>query len=282
MKIIRTILLYAVLGVSIFLLWDKVLRTPCSRLIRYDIGAFDERFNIDREVFLSYVERAEFPWEKAANKELFMYTPGADFKINLIWSEDQERLYKGNDLEENLDSTQDSLSAIQNRYQSAVNRYERAAKEYESKLSAYEADVVYWNNKGGAPKKEYDALDREADSLDRKADEIKRLLANVNTLAEESNQKIERYNSEVTEYNNLFSEGHEFDAGNTDGTEINVYSYDGLRELETLLVHEFGHVLGIDHIDDRGSVMHYLLNSKNRQGKLSADDIAALGFSCKL
>ena len=77
-----------------------------------------------------------------------------------------------------------------------------------------------------------------------------------------------------------FDESYEFDAGNTDGTEINIYSYDGLPELHTLLVHEFGHVLGIDHVDDQYSVMYYLLNEDNRGGELTDVDIAALGSSC--
>ena len=33
------------------------------------------------------------------------------------------------------------------------------------------------------------------------------------------------------EYNTLFKDPREFDAGNTDGSEINVYSYDGKDEL---------------------------------------------------
>ena len=84
MKTLRTILLYGALVVSLFFLWENVLRAPCSRVIEYDIGSFDERFNIKKEAFLAYVELAEIPWEEKTEKQLFRSAPGAEFKINLI------------------------------------------------------------------------------------------------------------------------------------------------------------------------------------------------------
>ncbi len=282
MKWLGKILLYGILAVSIFLLWENVLRSPCSRIIEYSIGAFDERFGLSQEEFIAQIESAETPWEIAVGKELFQYVPDADFKVNLIWSEEQARLYQGNQLEDALDSRQDSLDSIQSRYDTAVNRYEGAVRSYETKLARYEQDVNYWNERGGAPEPEFNKLQQEAQSLDSQANEIKRLLTEVNKLADENNTKVNQYNEDVHQYNDLFIEGQEFDAGNTDGTEINVYSYDGLDELRTLLVHEFGHVLGIDHIDDQHSVMYYLLNDDNQKGELTDRDISALELSCRL
>ena len=282
MKIIRTIILYGALGASLVLLWNNILRSPCDRIIEYDIGIFDERFRISQDAFITQIELAEIPWEEVASKNLFRYVEGADFKVNLVWSDEQERLYKGNDLENELDSKQELIDTVQNRYQSAVNRYERAVREYETKLAKYEKDVTYWNKQGGAPEEQYTKLQNEATSLEKKASEISRLLAQVNSIADENNQKVEIYNDGVQEYNTLFNEGHEFDAGDTDRTEINVYSYDGEEELRTLLIHEFGHVLGIDHVENPTSVMYYLLNSENQKGELSEFDIAALRNSCRL
>lgn len=282
MKYIKNILLYGGFIVSVFLLWKVVLQTPCDRTIEYDIGAFDESFRIDREAFLAQIALAELPWEEVTGSDLFRYVPGADFKINLIFSEEQARLYKGNDIENKLDTKQESIDSLQARYQSAVTRYERAKGSYENKLRAYEQEVTKWNNLGGAPKEEYDILQQDAELLDREADEVNRLLVQVNKLAEENNTRVEDYNENVDEYNTLFTHSHEFDAGNTDGTEINIYSYRDLDELHTLLVHEFGHVLGIDHVDDESSVMYYLLNENNKDGELSFFDKQGLSSSCRL
>jgi len=282
MKIIRTIILYAALGLSLVVLWHTTLRSPCSKTIAYDIGEFDSRFNISREEFLVIVADAEKPWEKKAGNDIFVYKPGARFKINIIWSQEQERLYKGTNIEKNLDTQQSSINSLQTRYQSAVSSYEKSKQNYENKLAKYEQEVSYWNERGGAPEPEFNQLQRDAENLDKQAQTINSQLEKVNTLAEQNNQKVENYNDNVSEFNDLFVEGDEFDAGNTDGTEINIYSYDGLQELETLLVHEFGHVLGIDHVDDPASVMYYLLNEQNQDGILQDADISALAETCRL
>jgi hypothetical protein len=282
MKLLKNFILYGSLIISLFFLWKVVLQTPCGRVIEYDIGIFDESFRITQDEFITQIELAEIPWENIADKQLFRYVPGSDFKINLIFSEEQALVYKGDDLENNLDTKQESIDSVQSRYQSAVSRYERAKRDYEKKISKYEQEVIRWNNLGGAPKTEYENLQKEATSLDSKADEISRLLALVNTLTDENNKKVNEYNYNVDQYNTLFTRGHEFDAGNTDGTEINIYSYNSIDELQTLLVHEFGHVLGIEHVEDESSVMYYLLNDKNKKGILSEFDIESLSLSCRL
>ncbi|MCA9351982.1 matrixin family metalloprotease [Patescibacteria group bacterium] len=282
MKAVRSTVLYGMLAISIGVLWNTALQTPCSRVVKYDIGEFDERFGITKELFLAQIEHAEQPWETVAQRELFQYVPGSDFMVNLIWSDEQERLYEGNTLQNQLDTKQERIDTVQTRYQSAVSRYERSVREYEARLNAYEADVSYWNAQGGAPEGTYQELQVESSALESKASEVNRLLAQVNAIAEENNERVEEYNEGVATYNDLFSQAHEFDAGNTDGTEINVYSYDGNQELQTLLIHEFGHVLGIDHVDDPASVMYYLLNDENHDGVLSDVDITALTERCRL
>lgn len=282
MKLLRTIVLYGILGISLFVLWDRVLRSPCSKLIEYDIGEFDERFGLERENFLTHIQNAESTWESLVDKPLFRYVPGSDFKVNLIWSEEQARLYEGNKLEQNLNTAEDSIDSLQTRYSLAVQKYKNAVAQYEKSLASYEKEVTYWNSQGGAPTDIYEKLQNQATLLDTKASEIERLSKQVNSLAEQNNQKIDDYNNGVNEYNSLFTQGYEFDAGNTDGTEINIYTYASSEELETLLIHEFGHVLGIDHVDDEHSVMYYLLNDYNKEGELSEIDIAALEVSCRL
>ena len=282
MKYIRITILYLILGISIFILWKTVIQTPCSNVIEYDIGEFDERFLLDRDIFVNSVERAESSWEDVVNRRLFVYVPGADFKINLIFSDEQERLYEGNNIADTLDSQEGKLDLSKSKYKSTVIRYESTLKSYESQSKAYEKLVKYWNDRGGAPSAEYKSLQLKSDSLNRKVKEINTLRNLVNKLAKESNIQVDKYNKSINDYNMLFKDSKEFDAGNTNGKEINVYSYDGLAQLHSLLVHEFGHVLGIDHIDDPKSVMFYLLNKNNALGVISENDTLALKESCNL
>lgn len=281
MKLLRSLILYGLLIASLVLLWTRVIKNPCDTLVEYDIGIFDERFRMEQDEFIKLLEQAEEPWEDEVGKELFTFREGADFKVNLIWSEEQERLYEGKDISKELDSQEKSIDTIQSRYQSAVTRYERSLREYETKLKKYEKDVDYWNNQGGAPTETYNKLQQESKSLEKKAGEVNQFRLAVNELAEQNNDRIEDYNEGVQEYNTLFKDPREFDAGNTDGSEINVYSYDGKDELHTLLVHEFGHVLGIDHVENEASVMFYLLNDKNKTGLLSPEDTTSLNTVCR-
>ena len=282
MKLLRSLILYGALAISLGLLWHTAFRSPCDRVVEYDLGIFDERFNISREAFLAEVSLAELPWEDAAGRELFRYREGADFKVNLIFSDEQGRLYQGNEIEAELEDHEASIDDLGDRYQAAVGRYERARRDYETRLLAYEDDVTYWNSRGGAPEAEYQDLQAEAGRLDDKAKEVKTLLAQVNRIASENNEQVEAYNDNVNAYNELFDKSYEFDSNNTATTEINIYSYDGLPELHTLLVHEFGHVLGIEHVEDPASVMYYLLNEQNQGGELTDVDVAALKTTCRL
>ena len=281
MNLIKNIIYWIIIIFAVWFGWYTLTKTPCDRVIEYDIS-FDERFRLSEDEFLSFVERSEMPWEEVAGRELFKYVPGSKFKINLIYSEEQNRLYQGDDLSENLDSQQSDLDSLQSRYQSAVRRYESGLKQYEQQVKKYESEVEYWNKKGGAPTAEFNQLQNDAKKLDVKLKEVEGLRSNVNRLAEENNQEVRKYNEGVGDFNELFRDPKQFDAGNTDGTEINIYSYDGNQELMTLITHEFGHVLGIDHVEDENSVMYYLLNEKNKGGELKTADINALDLSCKL
>ncbi len=282
MKNIITIVTFVILTISLGIFYRIVIQTPCGRVIEYDIGNFDERFKINKDQVIDVIKRAEIPWEDVAGKNIFKYVPGADFKVNLIFGEQQEKLYKGQNLENTLNSREEIINSNKDRYNLALKRYSNALSKYESQLKKYEQDVNYWNSHGGAPTAEYNKLQSEARSLDSKVKEINKLQDLVNKIANESNINVNKYNNDINKYNNLFESGKEFDAGDTDGMGINVYSYSDLSELHVLLIHEFGHVLGVEHINDPTSVMYYLLNNENTSGKISENDANALKEICKL
>lgn len=281
MKLFKNIIYYGIIIFAVWFAWHTYTKTPCDRVIEYDIS-FDDRFRISQDEFISYVERAEEPWEDAAGRELFKYVPGSKFKINLIFSEEQERLYLGNDISFDLDVQQSDLDFLKSRYQNSVNRYELGLREYNNRVSKYEKDVEFWNTQGGAPTVTFKKLQQESNNLKKKFQEVERLRMNANQLAEESNQEVQEFNNGVQDFNKLFMDPKQFDAGDTDGTEVNIYSFDGPQELMTLITHEFGHVLGIDHVDDESAVMYFLLNESNKGGVLKTADINALDLSCKL
>jgi hypothetical protein len=283
MKVIGRIILYGSLVVSLFFYWQMFILTPCDKLVRYDIGQFDEGFGINPDQLLTQIQRAELVWEEAAGKDLFRYTPGADFKVNLIFTEQQQQRKESTSLERQLDSQERSLEATQTRYEQTLDRYRQAVHQFEHMKSDYERDVAYWNQQGGAPEAQYQDLERRRQQLNTKRQEVNNLVTLLNQLAEQSNQQVETFNTSVGHYHDTFHHhGEEFTAGDTDGSEINLYSFANLAQLRVLLIHEFGHVLGIGHVEDPTSVMHYLLGDQNGRGILSESDIRELEISCKL
>ncbi len=281
MKLLKNIILYGSLVASLLLYYHVDSKKPCNSVITYDIGQFDEEYGMTRDSFLTYIALAEIPWEEVAQKQLFRYEEGADFKVNLIFSDKQEKIQKGNELENRLDEKERSLSSTKQQYEDAVEKYERDKSNYERKLARYQKEVDRWNQQGGAPSSVFNQLEKDFEELQKEAESLNSSITRINDLARQSNSKVLEFNQNADEYNNLF-DGTAFDAGNTDGTEINVYSFSNTKELVTLLTHEFGHVLGIDHIEDEASVMHYLLHDENVSGELSSFDKEALMTSCRI
>jgi len=282
MKTLYRILLYGMLGYSLFLYYNRVYKSSCDTVIEYDIGNFDEGFNVTRDQFLTTIEQAELPWEEISGNNIFRYTPGAKFKVNLIFSEQQQKINEGDKLLEKINRSEGTIDNIDQRYDNALKKYNKASVDYNYALSLYEKNVNYWNTKGGAPEAEYKKIQNQQKKLDSQFNTLQGLQKQVNRIVDEKNGSIEKHNTTVNYYNNLFDEGHEFDAGDTDQTEINIYSYNSRAELHTILVHEFGHVLGIDHLEDPYAVMHYLLSKKNITGDINENDRIALRDVCRI
>lgn len=121
--------------------------------------------------------------------------------------------------------------------------------------------------------------------------EIRRLGAEIDNLKEQFkrtqtqymvdhiNEKIERYNKLVTAYNN--SPPVEIKQGSYQ-EKLEIYAFADLTDLKIVMAHEFGHALGIGHIETPGAVM----NAKHLIGTtiqgLQDADVAALKRVCSI
>ncbi|HAS80652.1 MAG: Peptidase M10A and M12B matrixin and adamalysin [Candidatus Nomurabacteria bacterium GW2011_GWE1_32_28] len=282
-----------------FSLENKYL--PCSRPITYSIGSFDDRFGISKDEFIKVVNTGEMVWEKAINKDLFIYKSDGSgvLKINLIYDIRQEATEKLKEIGITVNDTKASYDELKLKYNIMQTDYFNSKKSFELQINllqnrqnAYEKEVSYLNENGGASKKEFDRLNTEKRALEVEFIEINKLqtqlnfdVDNINSLAIVLNRLILSLNIEVNKFNTIGDQlGGEFEEGtykeDAISREIDIYQFDNIGKLARVLTHEFGHALGLGHLESPESVMYRLNNGVNE--KLTIEDILALKKRCEL
>jgi hypothetical protein len=266
-------------------LWYQQTAHICPAPIRYAIGSIDERFALTKEEAEEVAKAAETVWETALNRELFTYDEEADFPINFIYDERQQRARTEEEWRLELDGKEAKNEALiaevrhlGAQYEGAQADYDTKRQAYEDRLAGYNKEVERYNSDGGAPEEVYQQLQAEAEAIESLQRELMSLeaglrarAAEVNAKGEAANASVSAYNAEVLEYNAIFGESETYTQGDFERERINVYKFSDKNELEAVLVHEFGHALGIGHVEDPGSVMYYLLTERDSLALTEAD-----------
>ncbi len=268
--------------------------SPCITPMGYKVGRFDPQFNLSREKFFQITREAIAVWEEAAGTSLFTHDPtSGTLTLNLIYDERQATTislgYLALEIENTKLAAENTRTAYEQEKTSYLNDSETFNKEalgFQQKYSNYNERVTTYNDRGGATKEEYDAMMLELDSLKKEADQFETRRVELTKRMEAINAKVKRYNELVNYVNGLirksnsigsrtFTEGRFVPSTNT----IDIYQYSDETKLKRVLIHEFGHALGIGHVKNVQSIM-YSFNSGTTTS-LSVEDKAALEASCK-
>lgn len=266
--------------------------SPCVTPMKYTIGSFDPRFNITKEKFLEISKEAAKAWEQPVGTSLFTYDPQGKLKINLVYDERQATTVNLGYLALEIENSKQTAENIRKGYESEKVSYTNDseafnidAKLFQERYAAYNDKVKSYNDKGGASQAEYDVMMKELDQLKTDSSQFETRRQSLLMRMETINTNVTRYNELVSYINTLikksntigsrtFTEGKFTPAINT----IDIYQYADETKLKRVLMHEFGHVIGIGHVKNVLSIM-YSFNS-GTSTNLSEEDITALKEIC--
>ncbi len=270
---------------------------PCTQPILYSIGSFDTRFGITRTQFQKDITQAATVWNNAHGTSLLAYDEESKLKINLSFDYRQQATVQLDKIDSVIRSDRATYDALKAQYDILSAQYvrDKAALQikldaYNQAIAAYNQSVNTWNTRGGAPKPEYEKMQQQkqslaaqADSLNQDRNTFNQLTEKLNAMIPELNTLVKKLNLNVKEYNTVgATTGEQFNEGefvvDSEGRRINIYQFENESQLIRVLEHEFGHALGLEHVEDPKAIMYYL--NKGTNEKLTASDTAELDRIC--
>jgi hypothetical protein len=272
---------------------------PCRSPVAYDIGSVDERFGLPESEVFDALKLAEEAWEKPIGRDLFVRGGADAMKINLVYDYRQEATDTLGNMGLSIKSDRSSYDSLKETYLAAKAEFDRNKSDYEAdkaafdaRRAAFEKDVEYWNARGGASAGQYEKLGAERDAINLEADRLNTEVTALNAEAARANAMVTALNElaadlniQAEEFNEVAgSRGQEFQEGQyrlEGGVQtIDIFEFDGKEQLISVLIHEFGHALGLEHSDNSGDVMYRLNEGSGGDGTVSEGDIQALKARC--
>lgn len=283
--------------VPVFILLWNTQTNPCQKTLYYSIGEFDRQFGIRHAEFQSIIEQAETIWEKSIGRNLFAYDPAAEFTINLVFDKRQQATLARQNLVNELQVIESSHTDLATSFEywhdifeDKNGVYQRMLQRYQQRLKTYNDDVQFWNKKGGASTEMFRELEQERQQLrieKNRLDEerlyLNRLFETLKSMQKQGANIANAYQTQRQTYQAKYAETSRFNQGEYDGISITVFQFNNPTDLTLLLTHEFGHALGIGHVDNPKAVMYYLKGEQDwTQPALTRNDVEALKLVCGL
>lgn len=229
-----------VAGYLVFLVETK--QVPCIKPIGYALTTYDERFSLPRERVQKDLLKAASVWNTELGREVLFATAEPDLPVIFAYTKTQTTVDTLSNIEENIEILKSELTTLANEY--------------------------------GTLKKQYDALNAQGKATREMYDKLQTLFARYEALRKQVNaniaqgQKLPSGEIEEGKY-----------TSDQNGTRVTIYAYQDEAELVRTLTHELGHALGLDHVENKESIM-YPTNARDESLVLSNEDKAELTKVC--
>ncbi len=230
---------------------------PCRVPLGWRVEEVDPRFGISTTQARLAAEEAARLWEEAVGEPIFPHDPIDGLPIRFEFDERQTMARDQAALEEQLELLDAFLEARR-------VELDAARRRLETDVALHNRTVDEWNRAGGAPEEVIRSIRAAEEQILAREGEIEVGVADFN-------EQIERRGRIADELARAFPE-RVVESGRyaetvrrrfgrvigVEGREIRVFRFVDHADLVTVLAHEFGHALGLGHVEVPGAVMSEL------------------------
>lgn len=255
---------------------------PCQSYLTISIGTIDPEFKISREEVERIALEANNEWESEIRK-FFPRIKEEHITINFIHTNDTETGKEEYRWDNKIRTIQSSIQIRRLGYISNLQNLHKEWEVFEEEVNSYDQKRIVWQRSMDVKKiedlnllreyllKKESTLELKRMSLEKEYDELKEMRLVRDSLMNEYGQRL-NFKEEIT------LGVYELNGSNKS---IDIYYYNNLEQLKSILLHEFGHVYGVKHVESSSSIMRHKIEANGViKAKLSISDIEAIKAVC--
>ncbi len=244
---------------------------PCDTPIEYKLGEVDSNFGLSNKQVLSDITEATNLWSKTEGKKLFVYNPSAKLTVNFTYDQRSALNSSIQQLRSKLNSQDASLKQ-------EIDQYYADVQAFKQKLNDLNATIEKYNSEGGAPPDVYEGLVKQQEQLRQEGQALNNRAKQLNLETQNYNGNVHTLRQDVNSFNSALAQKPEEGLFDPLSDTVTIYFVNTHDELIHTLAHEFGHALGIQHINNPNAIMY---PSSTESITVTADDKQELALSCQ-